>query len=202
MKFLASGGPLLSPDSMIKPWETLRSSPVGQFRIFSIRSDLKVSPRTGAEHDFYVIDAPNWVNVIALTPAREMVLVEQFRHGTNTVELEIPGGVMDATDASPEVTGMRELREETGYAGEAARIIGKVLPNPAILSNTCFTVLVENCRLLHPVEFDHGEDLATRLVPESEIEGLVTSGIIRHSLVVAALYDFELCRRGRKLEGS
>ena len=180
---------------MIKPWEMLRSQPVGRFRIFSIRSDFKISPRTGAEHDFYVIEAPNWVNVIARTPTRELVMVEQYRHGTNTVELEIPGGVMDPSDANPERTAERELREETGYAGESARIIGKVFPNPAIMSNICYTVLLENCRLLHPVQFDHGEDIATRLVPESEVESLVASGKIRHSLVVAALYDFELCRR-------
>ena len=186
---------------MIKPWETIRSQPAGQFRIFTIRSDHKISPRTGVGHDFYVIDSANWVNVIARTPARELVMVEQFRHGTNTVELEIPGGVMDPLDASPERTAERELREETGYEGQAARVIGKVFPNPAIMSNTCYTILLENCSRLHPVQFDHGEDIATRLVPESEVEGLVASGVIRHSLVVAALYDFELWRRKGSVEG-
>ncbi len=92
---------------------------------------------------------------------------------------------------------MRELREETGYEGERARLIGTVLPNPAIMSNVCYTVLLENCQRRHAVEFDHGEDLDTRLVPVTEISSLVTSGKILHSLVVVALYYFELDQRGR-----
>jgi 8-oxo-dGTP pyrophosphatase MutT (NUDIX family) len=124
-------------------------------------------------------------------------MVEQFRHGTNTVELEIPGGMMDSGDASPLETGLRELREETGYEGEKAQLIGKVFPNPAIMSNTCFTVLVENCALKHAVQFDSSEDLITRLVPISEIPDLVSSGKIAHSLVVVALYHFDLRRKKR-----
>jgi 8-oxo-dGTP pyrophosphatase MutT (NUDIX family) len=180
---------------MIQPWRKISSRMVGDFRIFTLRADVKKSPRTGREHEFFVMDSANWVNVVALTPDQQMVLVEQYRQGTDTVELEIPGGIMDAHDASPEATGCRELREETGYEGEGARIIGKVSPNPAIMSNTCFTVLVENCRLAGPVQFDSGEDLITRLVPVGEVAGLVASGKIRHSLVVAALYYFELVSR-------
>ena len=183
---------------MIRPWKKTGSEPKGNFRIFTIRSDLAISPRTNREHDFYVIDCANWVNVIALTPQKELVMIEQYRHGSSTVELEIPGGMIDPKDASPVEAGLRELREETGYAGENARIIGAVYPNPAIMSNTCYTVLVENCRCLHPVEFDHGEDLATRLVKEEEIPGLVAREKIMHSLVVVALYHFELWQRGLK----
>src|SRR6185503_5543366 len=159
---------------------------------FQIRTDRKQSPRTGQPHDFYVIDCVNWVNVIALTQNDRLVMVEQYRHGSNTVELEIPGGMMDSTDQSPVVAGLRELREETGYEGEAPVIIGEVFPNPAIMSNTCYTLLVKNCGLRHSTIFDHGEDLITRLVPVEELPILVSSGRIRHSLVVAALYHFEL----------
>ena len=64
------------------------------------------------------------------------------------------------------------------------------------MTNTCFTVLVENCRCVQPVEFDHGEDLITRLVPVAEVTKLVGQGKIKHSLVVAALYHFDLWCRG------
>jgi ADP-ribose pyrophosphatase len=181
---------------MIQSWQKLDSKRVGDFRIFTIRSDRRVSPRTGLAHDFFVIDCVNWVNVIAITPDQQIVLVEQFRHGSDSVELEIPGGMMDSQDQSPEETGSRELREETGYAGEPPRLIGQILPNPAIMSNVCYTVMVENCRCLHPVEFDHGEDLITRLVPIADIPQLVATGKIRHSLVVVALYHYELWQRG------
>ncbi len=183
---------------MIKPWKTISSTPAGDFRIFSIRSDKKISPRTQQEHDFFIIDAVNWVTILAVTPDEQLVMVEQYRHGSNAVELEIPGGMMDAEDASPVIAGERELQEETGYVGERARVLGQVSGNPAIMSNTCFTVIVENCRCLHPVEFDSGEDLITRLVPVAEIPALVAAGKINHPLVVAALYHFELWRRGSK----
>jgi ADP-ribose pyrophosphatase len=181
---------------MIKPWKKISSKPAGDFRIFTIRSDVKISPRTGKEHDFFVLDSVDWVNVVAVTPQNELVMVEQFRHGTDTVELEIPGGMMDAHETDPVATGVRELREETGYEGENARLLGKVFANPAIMSNTCYTVIVENCRLKHGVEFDHGEDIITRLVPVADIPRLVTEEKIRHPLVVVALYRYDLWRRG------
>ena len=136
---------------MIEPWQKLSSEPGGDFRIFTIRKDRKVSPRTEQVHDVVVIDCVNWVNVIALTPDQQLVMIEQYRHGSDTVELEIPGGMMDPGDSSPEATAVRELREETGYEGDAPRLIGQIFPNPAIMSNTCYTVLIENCRCVHPV---------------------------------------------------
>lgn len=180
---------------MIQPWKKIDSKPAGDFRIFSIRSERKLSPRTGAEHTLYVIDSVNWVNVIAVTPDNQLVMIEQYRHGSNSIELEIPGGMIDAKDASPAAAGIRELREETGYEGERPAIIGSIRPNPAIMSNTCFTLMVENCRLKHSVEFDQGEDLITRLVPVDDLPKLVATGKIQHSLVVVALYHFDLLRR-------
>lgn len=180
---------------MIKPWPKLDTTPLGDFKVFRLRKDLKRSPRTGQTHEFFVLDSVDWVNVIALTADGQIVLVEQFRHGSETVELEIPGGIMDAHDASPVATAVRELREETGYDGEKARIIGTVFPNAAIQSNRCHTVLIENCRLTHPVQFDHGEDILTRLMPVDAIPELVATGRIRHCIVVAALHYFGLWQR-------
>ena len=186
---------------MPKPWKKVRSTSLGNFRIFKLRSDVKISPRTGKEHDFYVLDSVNWVNVIAITPDQQLVMVEQYRAGSNTVELEIPGGMMDSGETNPVATAVRELREETGYQGENARLLGTIWSNPAILSNKTFTVLIENCQLKHKVEFDDGEDLALRLVPVAEVPKLVADEKIGHSLVVVALYHFDLWRRGLKKKG-
>jgi ADP-ribose pyrophosphatase len=179
---------------MIKKWKRAASRISGDYRVFSVRTDTKISPRTGEPHDFYVLETVDWVNVIALTPDDHLILVEQYRHGSDTIELEIPGGMMDQ-DESAVLTGVRELREETGYSGENARVLGEILPNPAIMNNRCFTVLVENCRCVHPTQFDHSEELITRLVPVKEIPFLVASGKIRHSLVVVALFHFVLSRK-------
>jgi len=182
---------------VINPWTRTGTKPLGDFRVFTVRADQKISPRTNQSHEFYILDCVNWVNVVAVTPDKQLVMIEQFRHGSNTVELEIPGGTMDTTDQSPVATGIRELREETGYDGENARLIGEVFPNPAIMSNTCYTVLMENCQLRHSVEMDAGEDLVTRLVPIQQIPELVRTAKIRHSLVVAALYYFDLWQHSR-----
>src|SRR5687767_3887104 len=123
--------------SSVEKWKTLSSKEAGDFRIFKIRSDKKLSPRTGEAHDFFVLEAVNWVNVIALTRDGKAVMVEQYRHGSDTIELEAPGGMMDPEDTSPVETAVRELMEETGYEGTNARLIGQILPNPAIMNNVC-----------------------------------------------------------------
>ena len=135
------------------------------------------------------------MNVIAVTPNDELVMVEQYRHGSNTVELEIPGGMMDPHESDPVATGVRELCEETGYVGDSAGKLGWIYANPAIMNNRSHFVVVENCVHRHDCEFDHSEDLITRLVPWREIPEIVRAGKIRHPLVVAALYQYELSRR-------
>lgn len=180
---------------MIQPWPTQRTEKRGSFRIFDIRSDFKTSPRTGNAHDFFVIECPNWVNVVAITPSQEVVMVEQYRHGSDTIELEIPGGMMDPTDSSPLEAGARELREETGYEGQSGRLIGSIFPNPAIMNNTCYTVLFEQCEKRHETELDPGEDLETKLIPLADIPKLVQSGRIRHALVAVALTHYQLDKR-------
>jgi 8-oxo-dGTP pyrophosphatase MutT (NUDIX family) len=180
---------------VIRPWPTISSQFLADYRVFRVRRDRKQSPRTGQTHEFYVLECPSWVNVIALTPEQQVILVEQYRQGTDTVELEIPGGVMDPGDSSPVATARRELIEETGYEGQNARVISAIAPNPAIMNNTAYTVLIENCRLKHAVQFDHSEDVLTRLAPVAELPALVAAGEIRHSLIIAALYRYELLRK-------
>ena len=182
----------------MKPWTKLSTKPVAAFRIFKVRQDTCINPRTGREHDFYIADSVNWVNVVALTPDQKIVMVEQYRHGSQRVELEIPGGMMNPEETDPVAAGLRELREETGYAGERARLLGSLPSNPAIFGNLCYSALVENCTVQHAVEFDGGEDLVTHLVPVAELPRLVAEERIRHPLVVAALYHFELWQRGLK----
>lgn len=182
----------------IQPWPLQRSEALGDFRIFRMRRDWRQSPRTGQEHAFYVLDSPDWVNVIALTREGQAVMVEQFRHGTCSVDLEVPGGVMDPEDESPVATAIRELREETGYEGRNARVLGKIAPNPAIQGNTCHTILIEDCELAAGLDLDAGEDIQTRLVPADQLAGLVANGRIHHSLVAVAIFHFELWRQGVK----
>jgi 8-oxo-dGTP pyrophosphatase MutT (NUDIX family) len=186
----------LSGKPRLGRWELLSESVVSEYGVFRIRKDVSRSPRTGQTHDFVVLDGPDWVNVIALTGAGELVLVRQFRHGTRSETLEIPGGGVEPADPSPLEAARRELREETGYASEDWTFLGAVQPNPAIQSNLCHTFLARTAVRAGEPEPDAGEDLHVELHPASDANRLVAEGEIRHSLVLAAFFWWNLHRQG------
>lgn len=166
-------------------------------RILDLQSVPFHHPRRGITRDFVVVDAPDWVNVLAHTADDRLVLVNQFRYGIDAFSWEIPGGVIERGE-DPVAAGVRELLEETGYAGENARLLASVHPNPAFMRNRCHLVLVENCRLTSPVEWDADEELDIAAVPVAEVYARARSGGITHSLVLDALLFFEpLWRSGR-----
>ncbi len=172
---------------MIKPWSRVHSQTGSSYRIFSIREDTVVSPRTGAEHNFYVIETGDWVNVIPVTRDQKVVMVRQYRHGLEKVTLEIPGGMVDPGD-TPEGAACRELLEETGFQASEWKKIGEVSPNPAIFNNRCHTFLARNLRKSGDPSPDQTEDIEVVLVPLSEIPQLIRAGEIDHSLVITAFY--------------
>jgi ADP-ribose pyrophosphatase len=173
---------------MIKKWEIVDSRIEKDYKVFKLRIDRAVSPRTGQAADFLAIESHSWVNVIALTADREVVMIRQYRHGSRQVSFEIPGGLVEETDAGN--AAIRELREETGYAGENAILLGSVNPNPAIFSNLCHTYLVENVRKTHELSLDENEDIETETIPISRIPALISQGVIDHALVIAAFHFY------------
>ena len=176
---------------MIKKWELVSTSEVQSNRVFSVRKDNAVSPVTGSEHDFYVIDAPDWVNVVAVTPGKETLLIRQYRHGIRSVTIEIPGGMID-TGESPLEAAKRELLEETGYEAQNWKCIGEVVPNPAIQDNKCYTFLADSAVKVKEPEFDNTEDIETYTVASDEIPKMVKDARITHSLVIDAFYFYHL----------
>ena len=176
---------------MIKPWKRIRSQPAQSFRVFSIRTDTTVSPRTGIEHDFYVIETRDWINVIPLTIDRQVVMIRQYRHGSREVTLEIPGGLVDPGD-TPKRAAVRELLEETGYRARRWLKIGVVNPNPALFNNRCYTFLAQDINKVSDPMPDQTEDIETVLIPLKKIPGLILRGEIDHAMVVTAFVHYFL----------
>jgi len=172
---------------MSQRWSLLDSKTLQSCRVFTIKSELYRSPRTGKDHDFYLIDSTDWVNVIPLTAEEKVILVKQFRFGTKDFSLEIPGGMIEGQD-TPAQAASRELLEETGYAGDEPLLLGVVHPNPAIHTNRCYTFLVRNAVFKNHLEQDSTEDIEVQTVSLSEIPRLISEGKITHALVIAAFY--------------
>jgi 8-oxo-dGTP pyrophosphatase MutT (NUDIX family) len=172
-------------------WKREGSEQLADCRVFKVRRDLSVDPRRGRAHDFYVIEAPDWINVVPLTTTGEVVLIEQYRHGSEELSLEIPGGMLDGGE-SPREAAARELTEETGYAARELIFLGKTRPNPAIQDNWIHTFLARDCEYRHEPVCEGTEHTVVRLRALDDIPRLIAEGAITHALVVTGFHLFSL----------
>lgn len=177
---------------LVEPWQVEEGAELLKTRVFSVRERFCSSPTNPEKSGKFVyLDTGDWVNVVALTVDEQVVLIEQFRHGIAEVTLELPGGMVDRGE-DPLAAALRELREETGYMGKPAALIGSVTPNPAIQNNRCHTALVRNVTAGHGRNLDGNEEIGVRLAPLADIPDLIRGGVIHHSLVIAAFHYLSL----------
>lgn len=168
-------------------WKVLKSQEVYRTGFFKLRveecelPDRRVMPR------YYVMDFPDWVNVVPVTEDGQLVLVEQYRHGAGEVFLEIPGGSSHGPTEDPMLAGQRELLEETGYQSGRWIYCGFHYPNPAMQSNKMHTYLALNCVKVAEPSLDPYEDLHVKLLPLGEGVDLLKRGEFKHSLIANSL---------------
>lgn len=179
-----------SPSPGPARWQKLAHTLLAKTRVFDLHSQRYRHPVRETERDFVVAHPPDWVNVVALTLDHRLVLVRQFRFGIDGFSLETPGGVMERGE-DPGIAGARELREETGFSGDPARLLGTVHPNPAIQSNRCHFVLVEKAIVSGAMEWDADEEIEVTTLPVEDVLALAHNGGITHGLALNALQFFE-----------
>lgn len=192
---------MLDEDEVIYPWVETAREKAFRCRIFDVekvRREEATSEASPREGEFYVLQAPDWVNVVALTDVGDVVLIEQWRHGVQRPTLEIPGGMVDPGE-DPMEAARRELQEETGYVAQSWSPLGVIDPNPAIQSNRCFTFLAEGARRVEAPRFDGHERCRLVLASAGDLGALVASGRITHALVVVALHFARLRQDGYAL---
>ena len=177
----------MSEDDSQLVWRRGRSEQVADCRVFKVRRDYSTAAFDRRVHDFYVIEAPDWINVIPLTKDNQVVLIEQYRHGTESVSLEIPGGMVDPGEV-PRETAARELFEETGYEPAEVVFLGKSRPNPAIQDNWIHTFLARGVEYRQEPLNAGTERTRVRLVPLGLIPSLIAAGAIDHALVVVGFH--------------
>jgi 8-oxo-dGTP pyrophosphatase MutT (NUDIX family) len=174
-------------------WKALETEALQDCAVFRVSRTLTESPNTGERHSFFRIDSADWVNVVPVTSAGEIVMVRQYRHGLREVTLEIPGGMVDPGE-SPQQAAARELLEETGYRAQRIEPLGSVNPNPALFGNRLFAFAAHACERVAEVANESTEETVVELVAPAALRRLLREGRIDHGLVMAALYFFDLAR--------
>ncbi|RLD05768.1 MAG: NUDIX hydrolase [Chloroflexota bacterium] len=169
-----------------QPWQRIRTEAGSDLKIFQVRFNWLQNPRNSTLVKATQLEAPDWVNVVALTPEKKVIIVRQYRFGTESVTAEIPAGTVEKGESS-QTTAARELKEETGYTSSNWEYLGYTEPNPAFLNNKCHLWLAKDVKKTHPVELDAGEDVFMELMTLEELRQEIDEGRLRHSLALVAL---------------
>ena len=179
-----------------KPWTILTSHLDKSYRVFNLRTDRACSPRTGLAQDFFIMESSSWVNIIPLTPQKEVVLVRQYRHGTREITLEIPGGLVEHQD-NPEEAALRELSEETGYRAKRFSVFLDVFPTPGFLEERMFILLAEGLTA-GEAQPEEDEKIEARAYSLKELKQMIYMGKLRDAKSVAGiLYYVTFLRKER-----
>jgi len=180
--------------SGLRPWTVKTRRKIADGRVFEAYEVLSQSPYDQSLHPFYLLRAGDWVNVIPLTADERVILVRQWRHGSRSFTLEVPGGLVEG-GRDPLAAAREELVEETGHRASTWESLGQVNPNPALFDNRLHTFMATDLSRVGPVTITETERTEVELVSLAEVPDLIRRGVIDHALVVSA-FALLFVRRG------
>ncbi len=167
-------------------WTKLGSEAGPELPLFRVRFDTMQHPTSSATFQRMVLETPDWVNVVAVTGDKKIVMVEQYRFGIEDLTIEPVAGIIDVGEDSL-VAGKRELLEETGFGNGRWSYLGSVQANPAFHDNLCHHWLAEDVVPLEAPAPDAGEAISVHLMTLDEIRQAIPAGRFRHPLGLSAL---------------
>lgn len=159
-----------------------------QSGFFRVRKDTCELPDGRVMPTYYVLEFPDWVNVVPLTSDGKVILLRQHRHGVEEDCLEIPGGSSHpGGKEDPRLAAERELLEETGYCAKEWISCGYHFPNPALQTNRMHTYIALGCEKVSEPNLDPFEDLYTEIVDFPKFIERYHDGEFSHSLIAASI---------------
>lgn len=139
--------------------------------------------------EYYVLEYPTWVNIIAVTTDGRFVMVEQYRHGLGDVFTELVAGVAEKGE-EPLQAARRELLEETGFGGGEWQLYTVLSANPGSMNNLTYTFLATGVEKISAQHLDETEDIAVRLLTTDEVKAMLLSDEMKQSLMAAPLWKY------------
>lgn len=173
----------------IEKWETIDSQYVIRRPWLTARCDTVRLPNGTIHPEYYVLEYPTWINVIAITADGDFVMVEQYRHGLGDVFTELVAGVAEEGE-TPMETARRELLEETGYGNGTWQQFMVLSQNPSSTNNLTYTFLATDVEKIDTQHLDATEDIAVRLLTPTEVKQLLLDDRIKQSLMAAPLWKY------------